>query len=186
MRLEARHIVEVRSRRGWFVVEPSVEEAKRVFQARRALETGAIRLLPALTPEQTARLHAHLEAERQAMADGDHPRLVCLMGDFHIRIVESLGNPVLAGIMRDLTARTILISMLYQSDDHAEESHRGHDRIVAALERGDRQAAAEEAIRHLDEVEAGLDFDIAADPLADLRRSLLPPDASAKPSVLPS
>ncbi len=32
MRLASRHIVEVRSRRGWFVVEPSSTEAKRVFE----------------------------------------------------------------------------------------------------------------------------------------------------------
>ncbi|WP_425359317.1 GntR family transcriptional regulator [Aureimonas flava] len=186
MRLEARHIVEVRPRRGWFVVEPSVAEARLVFGARRALEGGAIRLLPPLAPDHRARLHAHLADERSAIAAGDHPRLVCLMGDFHIRLMEILGNPVLAEIMRDLTARTILIAMLYQSDDHAEESHRGHCRIVAALERGDRHAAAEEATRHLDEVEAGLDFDMGADALADLRRSLLPPNASALPAFPPA
>lgn len=177
MRLEARHVVEVRPRRGWYVSEPSVAEAKRVFQARRALEAGLMRILPPLTESDRAMLHRHLDEERRAIAAGDHPRLVGLMGDFHIRIVEILGNPVLAEIMRDLTARTILISMLYQSDDHAEESHRGHCRIVAALESGDRSAAVEEAVLHLDEVETGLDFDMTADPLAELRRSLSVPAA---------
>ena len=172
MRLEARGIVEVRPRRGWFVIEPSRIDAAQVFQARRALEAGLMRVMPPLTEEGRARLCAHLEAERQAIAEGNHPLLVCLMGDFHIRLVELVDNPVLADILRDLTARTILISMLYQTDAHAEESHRGHCRIVEALERGDRAAAADLAILHLDEVEAGLDLDMAADPLADLRRSL--------------
>ncbi|KQT69051.1 MULTISPECIES: GntR family transcriptional regulator [unclassified Aureimonas] len=172
MRLETRGIVEVRPRRGWFVVEPSAEEAGRVFQARRAVEAGAIRLLPRLGAGALGHLHAHLAEERQALAVGDHPRLVCLMGDFHIRIVEILDNPVLTSIVRDLTARTILIAMLYQSDDHAEESHLGHCRIVEALERGDLAAAADLAVLHIDEVEAGLDLDLAADPLAALRLSL--------------
>ncbi|OLP55722.1 GntR family transcriptional regulator [Rhizobium rhizosphaerae] len=172
MRLEARGIVEVRPRRGWFVIEPSRLDAAQVFQARRALEAGLMRVMPPLTEAARAKLHAHLDEERRAIAEGDHPRLVCLMGDFHICLVELIGNPVLADILRDLTARTILISMLYQTDEHAEESHRGHCRIVEALERGDPAGAADLAILHLDEVEAGLDLDMATDPLADLRRSL--------------
>ncbi|WP_062119638.1 GntR family transcriptional regulator [Aureimonas sp. AU40] len=182
MRLEARHIVEVRPRRGWFVCEPSAEEAKRVFEARRAVEAGLMRIMPPLGPAHRARLHSHLSEERAAMEAGDHPRLVCLMGDFHIRLVEITGNPVLSEILRDLTARTILISMLYQSRTHAEQSHLGHCRIVEALERGDREGASNLALRHLDEVEAGLDLDLSADPLADLRRSLDPGGSLAAPS----
>ncbi|WP_062236318.1 GntR family transcriptional regulator [Aureimonas sp. N4] len=182
MRLASRHIVEVRSRRGWFVVEPSSAEAKRVFEARRAVEAGMMRIMPALEPDHLALLQTHLSDERAALAAGDHPRLVCLMGDFHIRLGDIVANPVLSEILRDLTARTILISMLYQSTTHAEESHLGHCRIVEALARGDRLAASDLAIRHLDEVEAGLDLDMAADPLADLRRSLDPTGALASPA----
>ncbi len=182
MRLASRHIVEVRPRRGWFVVEPSSAEAKRVFEARRAVEAGLMRIMPALEPAHLALLQSHLSDERAAIVAGDHPRLVCLMGDFHIRLGDIVANPVLSEILRDLTARTILISMLYQSTTHAEESHLGHCRIVEALARGDRLAACGLAIQHLDEVEAGLDLDIAADPLADLRRSLDPTGALALPA----
>ncbi len=179
MRLQARRIVEVRPRRGWFVVEPSADEARHVFEARRAVEAGAMRSLPDVPPPAGLRaLRLHLEEEARAIAAGDRPGLICLMGDFHIRLVELLRNPVLADILRDLTARTILISMLYQSEEHAGESHRGHRLIVEAIERGDRSEAARLAVRHLDEVEAGLSLDMQQDPLADLRRSLdLPPHA---------
>ncbi len=67
------------------------------------------------------------------MAAGDRQRLTCLMGDFHIRIAELGGNPILVDILRDLTARTILISMLYQSEFHAVQSHEGHCRIFEAM-----------------------------------------------------
>src|ERR1700722_15368453 len=43
IRLVARGIVQVSPRRGWFVVEPSIEEAKDVFQARCAIEMGILR-----------------------------------------------------------------------------------------------------------------------------------------------
>lgn len=102
------------------------------------------------------------------------------MGDFHIRIAELSGNTILVEILRDLTARTILISLLYQSDFHAMQSHLGHCRIAAAMEEGDFLKAAELSVEHLDEVETGLDLTRRPDPLADLRHSLsLPPQTAA-------
>src|SRR5258706_3632386 len=43
MQLQARGFVEVRSRKGWYVVEPSIEQARDAFAARRALESGMLR-----------------------------------------------------------------------------------------------------------------------------------------------
>src|SRR2546427_7304237 len=40
MQLQARGFVEVRSRQGWYVVEPSFEEAQETYAARRVLESG--------------------------------------------------------------------------------------------------------------------------------------------------
>jgi len=40
MQLQARGFVEVQSRRGWYVVEPSAEEARDAFAARRIVESG--------------------------------------------------------------------------------------------------------------------------------------------------
>ena len=41
-RLSARGMVEVNARRGWFVVQPSLDEAREAFGARMALETGLL------------------------------------------------------------------------------------------------------------------------------------------------
>ena len=43
MQLQARGFVEVRTRKGWYVVEPSVEQARDAFAARRAVEAGLLR-----------------------------------------------------------------------------------------------------------------------------------------------
>ncbi|CAN7553849.1 GntR family transcriptional regulator [Pararhizobium sp. LjRoot238] len=176
MRLETRAIVHVSPRRGWFVAEPSAEEAMTVYAARRVIESGLLRSMIELTPVGRDKLHAHLAEEKTAIAAGDKQRLTCLMGDFHIRLAELSGNIVLIDILRDLTARTILISMLYQSDFHAMQSHLGHCSIVDALEAGDFTKAAELSIEHLEEVEEGLDLTSRPDPLSELRNSLsLPP-----------
>lgn len=183
MRLETRGIVTVSSRRGWFVVEPSAEEAMAVYQARRVIESGLLRSMRGLTDPGRKALIDHLEEEQRAMAAGDRRCLTCLMGDFHIRIAELSGNAIVVDILRDLTARTILISMLYQSDFHAAQSHEGHCRIFEAMVAGDFVKAAELSIEHLDEVETGLDLTARPDPLSELRNSLsLPPRTTAPAS----
>src|SRR5213595_4330106 len=42
-RLAARGIVTVSARRGWYVMEPSRQEASQAFAARRAIELGLLR-----------------------------------------------------------------------------------------------------------------------------------------------
>ncbi|MCI9865430.1 GntR family transcriptional regulator [Rhizobium skierniewicense] len=176
MRLVTRGVVEVSPRRGWFVVEPSAEQAVMVYQARRVIEFGLLRTMTTLSPAGRRILLDHLDEEREALAVADRQRLTCLMGDFHIRIAEIVGNDIIIDLLRDLTARTILISMLYQSDFHAAQSHEGHCRIFEAMDAGDFVRAAELAVTHLDEVETGLDLTRQRDPLRDLRSSLsLPP-----------
>ncbi|MBX4938919.1 GntR family transcriptional regulator [Rhizobium binae] len=180
MRLETRGIVHVSPRRGWFVVEPSAEDAIAVYEARRIVEAGLLRSMRVLTEEGRKALEGHLNEERNAMAAGDRQRLTYLMGDFHIRIAELSGNAIIVDILRDLTARTILISILYQSEFHAAQSHEGHCRIFEAMQAGDFAKAATLAVEHLDEVEMGLDLTARPDPLSDLRNSLsLPPKAAS-------
>jgi DNA-binding GntR family transcriptional regulator len=180
MRLDGRHIISVSPRRGWFVNTPSVEEASQVYAARRALESGFLRQLAPLKADQISCLHDHLAREREAIRDDDKQELTYLMGDFHVSLAEVAGSPVMVELTRSLSDRTMLISMCYQSTLHALESHEGHCRIVAALEAGDHEKAARMALRHLDEVEAGLTHDIREeqDPLERLRRALLPHDGA--------
>ena|GEM_PF-308916 len=185
MRLETRGIVHVSPRRGWFVVEPSAEEAIAVYEARRVIEAGLLRSMRVLTDEGHKALDAHLNEEKSAMAAGDRQRLTYLMGDFHIRIAELSGNAIIVDILRDLTARTILISMLYQSEFHATQSHDGHCRIFEAMQAGDFGRAAELSVEHLDEVEMGLDLTARPDPLSELRNSLSLPPRTVPPTVRP-
>lgn len=185
MRLETRGIVHVSPRRGWFVVEPSAEDAIAVYEARRIIEAGLLRSMRSLTDAGRNALDAHLNEEKGALASGDRQRLTYLMGDFHIRIAELSGNGILVDILRDLTARTILISMFYQSEFHAAQSHDGHCRIFEAMQAGDFVRAAELSVEHLDEVEMGLDLTSRPDPLSELRNSLSLPPRTVSPVSQP-
>ena len=174
MRLAARGIVTVNARRGWFVLEPSVAEAREAFEARQVIETGLLRQLKALSPESLKRLRGHIFREKRAIKEGDVGTRSYLLGDFHVCLAETLGNSLLADALRDLTARTTLISMLYQSSPQAERSCREHEQIVAALAKGDLPRAERLMRDHIRAVEAGIDVSAAPDPLEKLREALKP------------
>ncbi len=121
IRLETRGVVQVSARRGWFVIEPSIEEAREAFHARRAVELGLLHSVEAVEPHAIAALNEHVAREQDAIRSGDVAARSYLLGDFHVCMAEVLGNRMLADILRDLTARTVLISMLYQSTHDATE-----------------------------------------------------------------
>jgi len=176
-RLSARGMVEVSSRRGWFVVQPSRAEAADAFSARVAIETGMLGALARpLVKSRLARLKAHYQAERAAIREGDPGKRSFLLGDFHVCLAECVSGPVLADILRDLTARTTLVATLFQSTHDAAQSCDEHVAIVAALERGDSAGAAELMRAHIGNVAAALGSPAPeADPVGALRRALQPP-----------
>src|SRR3954465_718846 len=69
-RLAARGIVTVSARRGWFVIEPSQEEAREAFEARRVIELGLLRQMHtrAIPVEAVRQLRDHIEREQAAIA----------------------------------------------------------------------------------------------------------------------
>jgi DNA-binding GntR family transcriptional regulator len=172
IRLEARGMVQVSPRRGWFVAEPSIEEAKEVFQARRAVEMGILRTMATIKPAAIDTLREHIRQERQAIASRDVAARSYLLGDFHVCMAEALGNRALADILRDLAARTVLIAALYQSTHEAAGSCDEHEQITDALAAGDLVRAAELMTAHIGHVEAGLTRRVDRDPLLDLRTAL--------------
>ena len=175
MQLAARGFVAVSSRRGWYVVEPSAAEAREAFEARRVIETGLIRRAQRMEKPALMRLKQHIKQEQAALKDSDVGKRSFLLGDFHVCLAECLGNHLLADTLRDFTARTTLIAMLYQSTHDAVQSCQEHVAIVAALERGDVAAAEQLMEQHIGQVQASLRLDTtAADPLAELRAALAP------------
>ena len=159
MQLQARGFVEVRSRKGWYVVEPSVEDARDAFAARRIIEAGILgnagdsgRPLQAVT----RRLRAHIAEEQQAIEGADAATRAFLLADFHVCLAETMGHRSLTSILRDLTARTTLAASLYQSRHEAGQSCQEHAAIVEALEAGDTALARQRLLTHIGHVEEAL------------------------------
>jgi DNA-binding GntR family transcriptional regulator len=177
MQLQARGFVEVRARKGWYVVEPSVEQARDAFAARRAVESGLLlQASESGRPLQTAvrRLRQHVADERAAIDGADPATRAFLLADFHVCLADCLGSGLLSQILRDLTARTTLAATLYQSTHDAKASNEQHAQIVDAVVRGELQHAAALMVEHIGDVEATLGESSAADPRQRLRDTLSP------------
>jgi DNA-binding GntR family transcriptional regulator len=190
MQLQARGFVEVRTRKGWYVVEPSIEEARDAFAARRAVESGMLRDSNVLRdpgkPLQAVikRLRQHVKEEEAAIAGADVATRTFLLADFHVCLAECLGHRVLCDLLRDLTARTTLVASLYQSTHDARASCADHARIVAALAGGDLDRAAQQMLTHIGDVESALGKSsaVAVDPVERLRASLAPLQRTTPPA----
>jgi len=179
-RLAARGIVTVSARRGWYVVEPSQDEAREAFEARRVIETGLIRSSKKVDKPAIARLRTHLTRQKAAVKGSDVGARSFLLGDFHVCLAECLGNSLLADTLRDFTARTTLIAMRYQTPEDAAQSCAEHVEIVAALEAGDLRRAEQLMSAHLSTWQVKLQMPGDADPLAKLRSALAPVNGKAQ------
>jgi len=173
-RLMARGIVTVSARRGWFVIEPTAEQAREAFEARRVIELGLLRQarVRPISTQAIGQLRDHIAREEAAIAGADVGARSYLLGDFHVCLCECLGNSLLSETLRDLTARTTLTAMLHQSSEQAEDSCSEHVLIVEALERGDLEQAEQLVQDHLQHVESGLTQVRSSDPLEPLRQAL--------------
>lgn len=175
MRLAARGIVTVSSRRGWYVIEPSQDEAREAFEARRVIEMGLIRCTTDVSKAAVKQLKNHLSREKAAVKGSDVGLRSFLLGDFHVCLAECLGNSLLDDTLRDFIARTTVIAMLYQSSHDAAQSCNEHVQIVQALEKGDLVLAEKLMQDHIGSVQATLKLQpTGGDPLAELRHALSP------------
>ena len=170
MQLQARGFVEVRTRKGWYVVEPSVEEARDAFSARRIVEAGILSAVDDRTasgkPMQSVvrALRRHIVQEQEAIEAADAATRAFLLADFHVCLAECMGHRLLCDVLRDLTARTTLAATLYQSQHDAQQSCGEHSDIVAALESGDFALARQRMLTHIGNVERALNPQAPAAP----------------------
>ncbi len=158
--LAQNRLIRLEPARGAFVASPSVDEARQVFAVRRMLETEMTRaFVRTVSPERIQALRDHVAREKQAVAREDVPGRTELLGDFHVRMAELMGNQVLGQLLGELISRCALITLMYQTHAAAEHSSDEHAAIIEALEAGDETRAVTLMDEHLTHVEASLAFD---------------------------
>ena len=175
--LSQNRLITLEPARGAFVATPSVAEARQVFAVRRMLESEMTRaFVRQVTPAKLKVLRAHVKSEAAALNAHDASGRTELLGDFHVRMAELMGNQVLAQMLDELISRCALITVMYQSTTAAAHSHEEHALIVDALAAHDTETAERLMREHLEHVEEGLCFD-RKHPVSDLSFALTPATA---------
>ncbi|QHE88819.1 GntR family transcriptional regulator [Hydrogenophaga sp. BPS33] len=170
--LSQNRLIRLEPARGAFVATPSVQEAQQVFAVRRMLEVEMTRaFVRSVTNAKIKALREHVAQEKQAVNNQDVPGRIELLGDFHVRMAELMGNQVLAELLRDLISRCALITLMYQSNQAAEHSSEEHAEIVKALAARDEELAVRLMDEHLLNVEQNLTFDRKL-PVNDISQAL--------------
>lgn len=107
-------LVELRRNRGAFVAQPTVREAREVFEARALLEPRtAHSAARRITEADLAALQRHIDAEHAALAAGESGRALYLSGQFHLEIARIADQATIADFIEQLIARSSLIIALY-------------------------------------------------------------------------
>lgn len=170
IRLASEGLVTLVPNAGARVAEPSADEAREVFAARRLVEPALLeRFAARADPALLRGLTDCIEAEEAARAAGRRHEAIRMAGQFHLHIAAHAANATLADFLRGLVSRTSLVLMRWgprEICDDARETGRGcncveHRRIVAALRLKDLGAATEAMVAHLERLERQLDFSSA-------------------------
>lgn len=176
-RLADEKLITILPRRGAFVARPDEQEARDVFEARRYVECAIIaKFARSATPKQIAKLRAQHLKEQEAVAE--HTLYIGtakgtrFLGQFHFMIAELAGNRVLTELLHELTARTAVIEILYESTMTPECSAAEHEQLLACIERGDPEAAARCMAEHLTHIESCLHLRPVSTEAVDLKAVL--------------
>ncbi|WP_459696972.1 GntR family transcriptional regulator [Acidisoma sp. C75] len=138
------------------VARPSEDEAADILDLRQSIELLVLARLTKrrLAPAMLAALRAHVAEEERALADGEagHAASVRLSGEFHVRLAEAAGSPLLARYVAELVSRC---SLLLSGQRARHSGHCGvqdHRALLDRLESGDRAGALSAMRDHLEAV----------------------------------
>jgi DNA-binding GntR family transcriptional regulator len=163
-------VVTLHKNRGACVAEPTVKEAKEVFAARRLIE-GALahEVVRAVDDKGLKRLKAHIRKEVAAEKSRDRAMELRTSHEFHTLLAEIVGNAVLVDFLRELMARSALITAIFERPDINVCSHFTHARLIELIEAGDGPGLADAMMGHLNEIESYLTLYEKEEVTADLK-----------------
>lgn len=171
--LSHRHLVELKRNRGAFVAQPTVREAREVFEARALLEPRTARSAAVrMTDGDIVALQAHIDAEHAALHAGDNGRALYLSGQFHIEVARIADQATIETFITELIARSSLIIALYWQRRAALCESNAHHALMTAFAARDGERAEELMKSHLLDLVSSLDLSSKASQPQSLREAL--------------
>ncbi len=174
IRLASEELVTLVPNAGARVAEPTPDEAREVFGARRLIEPELLAAFVARASAADLRaLQGWIRDEERARAEGRRHDAIRHAGAFHLHVAERAGNRTLARLLRTLVMRTSLVLLRYGPQVIADAGDGGcdcqeHRVILAALKLRDAAAASRAMLAHLSRLEAQLHFELPERPAPGL------------------
>lgn len=148
--LEKEGLVRLFPRKGAYVREVAVSEARDIYLLREHLECLALDL--GFNRLNIARLEESEKVFGSLLVRPDRDLEAQLAADrgFHSFIAESCGNPVLTEILNMLNDRTQMIRVMAVHDEpHMLETFQQHLRTIKCIKNGDKDGALESLREHI-------------------------------------
>lgn len=154
LNLEKRGFVQAVRNKGFRVTAVSEADLTDIVGVRLLLEPPAMRELAARYPrDRAAELRSMAERIVAGSDAGDLPGYLRTDTEFHLALTALLGNRRLVLVVADLRAQTRLVGLAgLLGTDVLHASSMEHLDLLAALERGDGEAAEQLMRRHIEHV----------------------------------
>jgi DNA-binding GntR family transcriptional regulator len=147
-------IVVLRPNKGAVIAEPTPEETREIFEARRSVERMLVELaVQRANAKDIKALRQQLASEHEAMHRFDQPSWATLASGFHMRIAALARNSILQNYLKELVSRCSLIVGVYEPPGHAPCEHAEHAAIVDCIEARDAAGAIAHMEAHLRDLE---------------------------------
>ncbi|PTW52220.1 GntR family transcriptional regulator [Rhodovulum kholense] len=144
------NLVAIEPHRGAFVAQPTVREAREVFEARALLEPRTARSAALrATPRDIGLLKRHMDQEHAALAAAQTGLALRLSGQFHIEIARIADQTIIEGFITQLISRSSLVIALYWRRPQAMCESHAHHALMRAMEDRDGDRAEEVMKGHL-------------------------------------
>ena len=167
IRLASEDLVTLVPNAGARVAEPTPDEAREVFGARRLIEPELIAAFVArATAADLRALQGWIRDEERARAEGRRHDAIRHAGAFHLHMAAQAGNRTLERLLRPLVMRTSLVLLRYGPQEIRDggpgaeggcDCHE-HRTILAAIKLRDGAAAGRAMVEHLTRLESQLRF----------------------------
>lgn len=170
--LAAEGLVQLQPRRGAFVTQPTPGLIEEVYQTREILECAAVDFVIQKGGDTLGELQLVVDqivADTEGESHSDYLAYVRLDQRFHQCLIDCVGNRTLSEIYSGLRSHTLVTMALYSANDQrASDTLSEHEAILAALYRGDAEAARSALRVHLRNAQAEISRKISALPASSL------------------
>jgi DNA-binding GntR family transcriptional regulator len=146
-------LVTVHPNRGVVVRKLAVEDVERIYEVRLLLEPWAVgQTASAQTEKAIAEAQAALDEARTLLAEPDHSQLSLTNRRFHRALYAACGNDIVVSQLDDLQHLTALgiVSLLWERWPTWGEEFEEHEKILAAVEKGNAKDAERLARQHVE------------------------------------